>query len=251
MAKIFHTFLKKYQFHPFRRLFDESIRDYIKTEYTEKISTIYAITESNKASYIPETFEVGEDYCITGAVKIGDKRHTVTLNIARTWYDSESELSKNIRSKFKSRGQFTSYLMSHFISPANPSLTSSQKYKLKAEVDLEKSNNEILYIKCPLAIAMSGDEGACAELHIYQALNFCNSNCLEPLEIIYIGKSTASTFERLRKHEKWGPIMAGINHEKDYFVYFFEIDENLLIKKTLVRMPYFLEISILCQKTQS
>lgn len=235
MSKTFHTYLKKYQFHPFERLFDKSIRSFIKTEYTERTSTIYAIVETDKVSFVPETFRADTNFCIVGSVKVGSTFHEVRLNMAKTWYDSESDLSLQLRAKFSSVEEFTNYFMSQYQDPKKPNLSSEHLYQQLVNVDLSNTNAEMLRVKCPLVNAMTRGKRAYTELHSFQTLNLLDIDCLGDLEILYLGKSTGSTFERLKKHEKWGPIMASRKQEKSYIVYFFEINDTLLVQENFGR----------------
>lgn len=230
MKKTFHTYIKKYQFHPFERLFDESIRDYIKTEYTEKTATIYAIVETDKISFLPETFKPIGNYCIQGTVISKDKKESVIFNIAKTWYFSESNLSKEFQTKFKTYENFLEFHMSQYHNPQYPNLSNAEKYRSLTEIDLEKSCEDVLFVKCPIASAGKGGRPTYAELHTFQTLNFFDAECIGDLDILYIGKSTSNTFDRLKSHEKWGPIMAKRSEKKNYLVYFFEIDDHLLIE---------------------
>lgn len=233
MDKKFHTFIKKYQFHPFERIFDEDIQDVIKTTFTEKESTIYAIVETDKISFLPETFKSIGNYSIQGSMTIGGKLEHVVFNIAKTWYDSDSQMSRKLQEKFKTYENFLNFHMSQYQDYKNPKLSNAEKYHSLVEVDLEKSDTNSLFVKCPIASAGNGGLPAYAQLFTFQTLNFFSAECISDLDILYIGKSTSNTFERLKNHEKWGPIMAGMSSEKNYLVYFFEIENNLFFEEKL------------------
>ena len=226
MQKLFNSYIKKYQFHPYERLFDKSIKEYVKTDFTDNESKIYAIIETPKVKYIPESFYPVGNYSFVGDVVICKKRHTIIINIAKTWFETESDLSQDLRDDFSSLDEFTSYFMGQYGNPEKPNLSSSEKYASIAQVDLKKSTENVLFISCPLAKAMNGGKDRYAELHIYQMINMFEIECLGNLEIVYIGKSISSTFERLRKHEKWGPVLANQKGEYDHLVYFLEIEDN-------------------------
>ena len=243
MKKIFHTYIKKYQFHPFERLFDETIRDILKTEYTEKTSTIYAIVETDKISFLPETFRATGNYCVQGNVISRNKEESVIFNIPKTWFYSNSELSKSLKNKFKTYENYIDYHMRQYLDPKKPNLSNAQKYQSLLEVDLERSSRDVLFVKCPIATAGNGGEDRYAELYTFQTLNLFEAGCIGDLNILYIGKSTSSTFDRLKNHEKWGPIMADKNEEKNYLVYFFEIDDNLLLERNFSNMQLKIKAS--------
>lgn len=228
MSKTFHTYIKKYQFHPFELLFDDSVREYIKNEYTEKTSTLYAIVETDKTSFLPQTFTFDEKFCANGKIKVSDTEHDISLNISKSLYDSDSELSQNLRKNFQTIDDFNNYCMQQYNNDEEKNLSSGELYKNLVKIDKKASSDKTLYSSCPLWNVLTNSTEHLAEYNIYQMINFFDYKVLNDLEILYIGKSTSSTFERLRKHEKWGPIMANKNPNKDYFVYFFEIDESSL-----------------------
>ncbi|TMO57124.1 hypothetical protein [Pseudoalteromonas phenolica] len=239
MQKLFNSYIKKYQFQPYERLFDKSIKEYIKTDFTDNESKIYAIVETPKVKYIPESFYPIGNFSFVGDVVVDDIRHTIMINIAKTWFETESVLSQGLRNKFASLGDFTDYFMGLYGPPERPNLSSSEKYSNIAQVDLQKSTENILFISCPLAKAMNGGKDCHAELHIYQMINMFEIECLGNLEIVYIGKSISSTFERLRKHEKWGPILANQKGKYDHLVYFLEIEDNELSNYLVDNVRFF------------
>ncbi|EKO3608556.1 hypothetical protein M3914_003354 [Vibrio metschnikovii] len=224
--KIFHTYIKTFRYHPFERLFDKSIKGFVKDSFTDENSTLYAIVRTKRVEFITESFYPISNYCVVGQVKCGEKVYSVMFNVAKTWYYSESDVSIRLKNRFKTFDEFTKHFMDQYGNPEKPEISNSDKYMSLASIDLEQSTSKSLFVDCPIARAMNTGKSMCAELPIYQVLNMFDVDCMESLDICYIGKSTASTFDRLRKHEKWGPIMAQKRDDEDYLVYFFEIADN-------------------------
>jgi hypothetical protein len=251
--KTFSTYIKKYQFQPYSRLFDGSIAKYIKTEFTNKEATLYAIVKAPKIRYIPESFYPVDNYSVVGNISVHGEIHEIMINIAKTWFDTDSNLSQQFQSDYNSIDDFTS---SHMKKYDQNQLKCSELYKQLVEVDLELSDASSLLIKCPISVAGSDGNFTHATLPIYQMINQFDISCFDELEIQYIGKSTSGAFERLRKHEKWGPISAKSDSEHEYLVYFFEIDESVISKNQLNNINFIVstnndlpseQISLICE----
>jgi len=172
MSKIFHTYIKKYQFHPFELLFDDSVREYIKTEYTEKTSTLYAIVETDKACFLPQTFLFDENFCANGKIKVLGVEHNVSLNIPKTLYESESELSDSLQNNFRRIEDFTDYCMEQYKNNEGEKVTSGALYKLLATIDKQSSSAKTMYSNCPLWNILTNSEEQLAQYNVYQMINF-------------------------------------------------------------------------------
>ena len=233
MENIFNTYIKRYLSQPFERLFDKEHAKLINGHYINQAATLYAIVEVPKISYIPQSFYPIDNYCFVGQIETGGKNHTVMINVAKTWYETESPLSADLRKRFESLEDFTNYSMSKFSTMEGSNLSNQEKYRSLAEVNVHSSTSDHLSIQCPIAIAGSNGKHPTAELPIYQIVNMFDIDCIEQVETIYIGMSEAGTFNRLRKHDKWGEIMANQNPNCDYLVYFFELDDSQIVKDKL------------------
>lgn len=240
--KIFSTYIKEYMFQPNERLFDTEAIMFLKDFQVISDSTIYAIVRTPKIEYKLETFISVGNYCFKGEIKVGNESHTIMINVPKTWYEVEkSDLSIKLRTKHKSISHFIDYEMSKYHNPEFPSMSNQEKYMYLAKVDLDKSDAKNLSILCPIATALNGGEAASTTLPLYQTINMFDIDCIESLDVCYIGKSTSSTFERLKKHEKWGPILSDSKAREgfDYLAYFFVIDEAEIIRKNFGMLESF------------
>ena len=227
--KIFHAYIKKYQFQPFKRLFDDSIIDVVKTELADNISTIYAIAQIPRVSYILGSFKINKKCKAVGNINIKNKILKIAIDIPATWYSAETEVGEYLRSVFPCIDDFIQHIMWQYFRLIRQAERICP-YKEVAKVDLTKSNNEDLYIDCPIAKSLANNPKEYTILPIYQIINFFDINCIDSIDLLYIGKSIKSPFKRLRKHEKWGYILANYDPNYEYLVYFFEIEENKIIK---------------------
>ncbi|XQU07843.1 hypothetical protein P4544_14835 [Halomonas sp. LY9] len=229
-GKLFSSYVKKYIYQPHYRLFDNEVVKLLKDYHLISDSSIYSIVRVRKAKFIPESFHPVSNYSLRGKIEANNKVHDVVLNLAKFWFEGESELSTSIREEFKSIECFVEQGLSNIFKNEGEVLSNQEKFLNLAEIDLEKSNEKMLKVLCPIRSGFYGQE-VYAELHLYQVINKYHMDLLGNLEICYIGKSNLSTFKRLRNHEKWGPILSSSENELyDYFAYFFVIDEAAIFR---------------------
>ncbi|MEC4728931.1 hypothetical protein HWQ46_25795 [Shewanella sp. D64] len=257
-AKYFNTYVSQYMYQPHYRIFEEkNIKILEELEIISK-STIYAIVKTSKVKFIPSSFEMTTNYCVEGKLLVDGKQYNVIFNMAKYWFDGESDLSKGLKSRFKTINEFVDYALSDFIAIDGSNVSNSEKYRRLAQVKPD-STEEQLNVRCPIASGMNNGEPVDANLFVYQLINHYDMDLLSKLEICYIGKSNRSTFKRLKNHEKWGPILSSKHNEHfDYFAYFFVIDEatiyklnankNHLVLRTWSKLPNGVITSI-CEAT--
>ncbi|MBR7628976.1 hypothetical protein KAT72_08020 [Aeromonas popoffii] len=233
-TRYFSSYIKKYMFQPHCRLFDADAVKLLKESQIISDACIYSIVRVAKANFIPESFYPTYNYCFRGEIEANGRVHEVVFNLAKYWFDGESDLSAILRSEFYTLGDFIRCGLSGYLSPTGISISNQEKFIGFSELILSESNDKVLKIKCPIISGINGREVK-AELHLYQLINQFDMDLLSNLEICYIGKSNVSTFERLKNHEKWGPILSSKNNEVyDYFAYFFVIDEAAIISRNFM-----------------
>ncbi|CCO60366.1 hypothetical protein VIBNI_B0559 [Vibrio nigripulchritudo] len=233
--KIFNTYIKEYMFQPNDRLFNSEKSKYIKGFQVINESSIYAIVKVPKANFIPGSFYVTKNYCAVGNIDVAGKVHEVMFNIAKYWFEGESDLSEKLHNDFGTIEKFIEAGMSRYTHKQFSNVSNQDKFMHLAEVDVEQSSIKNLYIKCPIATALNNGNKVYADIPIYQMIQKFDMECIDEVEICYIGKSTASTFSRLQKHEKWGPILSseGDDNKYDFLAYFFVIDEAAIYRGNL------------------
>ncbi|MHA6613891.1 hypothetical protein ACVA6E_12015 [Photobacterium damselae] len=225
--RVYNVHIKEYVFQPFERLCDPVFKPLLKNVDAIRNATVYAIAKVPKVRVIPESFVFLNNYCVKGDIEIEEKVHTIMFNMAKFWYDSESDISLKLKSNFKSMDSFTDHFMGGYQAHDGAEVLSHIKYQHLAKVDLEASNETTLFINCPLAKALNGFKEVKTEIPIYQLMQKFEIECFESVDICYIGNSKGS-LERLMKHEKWLEILALSKKtpQYDYLVYFFVIDDD-------------------------
>ncbi|HAS8429849.1 TPA: hypothetical protein I7765_21485 [Vibrio vulnificus] len=233
-TRYFSSYIKQYMFQPHHRLFDADTVRLLKEFKIVDESCIYSIVRVSKAKFIPESFYPTNNYCFRGTMEANGKTHEVVFNLAKFWFNGESELSEMLRCEFETLENFIRCGLSGYLSPSGISISNQDKFISLSELILSESNDKVLKIKCPIRSGLHGRE-VYADLHLYQIINQFDMDLLSNLEICYIGKSNVSTFERLKNHEKWGPILSSENNENyDYFAYFFVIDEAEIVSRNFI-----------------
>ncbi|MFG7352623.1 hypothetical protein ACGMNB_16780 [Shewanella oncorhynchi] len=228
--KYFSTYVSQYMYQPHYRIFDDKNVKILEESKIISNSTIYAIVKTPKVRFVPSSFKVTNNYCLQGKLVVNGKQHNVIFNMAKYWFNGESDLSISLRTKFRTIEEFVEYALSGFRSIAGVRYSNSEKYN-RLTIIKPDSSEEQLNIICPIASGMNEGVPVEANLFVYQLINHYDIDLLSDLEICYIGKSNRSTFDRLKKHEKWGPILSSRHNEHyDYFAYFFVINEALIYK---------------------
>ena len=228
--KYFSTYVSQYMYQPHYRIFDtENVKVLEKSNVINQ-STLYAIVKTPKVRFVPYSFKVTNNFCLKGKLVVNGKYHDVIFNMAKYWYNGESDLSIDLRSRFHTIEAFVDHALSGFRSINGVHYSNSEKYCRLAVIKSD-SSEEQLNIMCPIASGMNNGVPVEANLFVYQLINHYDIDVLDDLDICYIGKSNRSTFDRLKKHEKWGPILSSRHNEYyDYFAYFFVIDEASIYK---------------------
>ena len=108
-----------------------------------------------------------------------------------------------------------------------PNLSNEKKYTAIAHVNTAKSSEERLVINCPLGVSLAKGKGGQIIVTPYQLIMFFDIDCLEELEIIYIGKSNDNLWRRIYNHNKWGVIEEHRDQAtEDLIVYFMQIEPS-------------------------
>lgn len=220
MKKAFHGYIDKYQFFTKTGIYDEHNK-YRISEFNRHKATLYFIVRTPKVKFLPKTFRIVSNYCIEGKLEINGKKTEIIFNAAKIWYKL-----KEAQAKFDDIDDFTDHCMSQWGGPDLKGFTNSQKYAAASNIDTQKSDENYLRINC--AIATSVSKGKQKEIIItpYQLINYFDMDCLEELEIIYIGKSNDDTWKRIYNHNKWGIIEEFRDNQDELLVYFMSLDKS-------------------------
>lgn len=217
MGKIFHSYIKKYQFLTPERLYDEFVQ-YFETKFTKYDSTIYLIAKCKKPYWVKNSIKFLRDYKFSASIKIDDIAYAVEIDMAEFWYDIPF-----MQQNFPDKYSMASYFMARSNSLPWRLLPKDLRYKFLSSVDSIKGDGKQLTINCEIMKNSNKETESLTDIFLYQAIN--RYSLPEPkLDIIYIGSSLKSTFSRLQKHEKWGWIQSQKAPDDDLLVYFCEIE---------------------------
>lgn len=225
--RTYNVHISRYMFLPFERLVDSFATDYLKDFAPIKESTVYAIGRVPKISFLPESFVFIDNYKVLGEISIAGKKTRIMFNMAKLWYEDSTDYSLSLQREFKTIKLYTDEAMSRYKARNGDEVPNHIKYQHLASIDITASNETTLHLSCPLAAALDRSGNGNVEIPIYQLLQRFEIDCIDSVDICYIGKSVG-TLERLRKHEKWLEVLALTkqNPSYDYFAYFFTIDDD-------------------------
>ncbi len=217
MSKIFHSYIKKYQFLTPERLYDEFI-EYFETKFTKNDSTVYLIVKCKKPHWVKDSIKFLRNYKFSAKIEIDEIIHDVEIDMAEFWH-AMPFMQENFPDKYS----MANYFMARSDSLPWRLLPKDLRYKFLSSVDSIKGDGKQLTINCEIMKNSNKDAKSLTDIFLYQAIN--HYNLPEPkLDIIYIGSSLKSTFSRLQKHEKWGWIQSQKAADEDILVYFCEIE---------------------------
>lgn len=219
MKTYYHSYIKKFQFIPKSRLYDEDSKSTI-SEFNKHEATLYCIVKTPKIVFLPETFSVDKNYNLIGKVKIGnDNIKEIKFNAVEILYQLPQ-----LKENFSTLEIFCDTYMNLY--NELPLLSNNLKYNKLSSIDINNSNESIIRLNCPIVKAITKGKGLYSDLRIYQLINYFNIDILEDLEVQYIGKSNDNTWNRLYNHNKWGLLEEHRDkREEDYLVYFLQLED--------------------------
>jgi len=221
MKKIFHTYIKKYQFLTPERLYGDFV-EYFENKFTKQDSTIYLIVKCKKPRWIDGSVSFLRNYKVAAKIEIDGKIHNVFVDMADFWY-AMPDMNEN----FPDKGSMAHSLMNRSKLIPWRFLPSDLQYKFLSSFAGIEQEGKALKINCALMKNVSKEGRSLADVFLYQAIN--HYGFPQPkLDIIYIGSSLKGTYSRLQKHEKWGRIQAQKGSDEDILVYFCEIEGDQL-----------------------
>lgn len=221
MPQTFHTYIKKYQVVRPERLYGD-FRSYTETEFTTDAASIYFIVKCVAVEWLPDTFVVGDNYCLSGRLRVDGKEHDVSLDMGAFWF-AMPQMQKH----FSVKDEMCEYFMARSRAAAGLSVPNAVKYQCGSSINVAASDSEKLIVECELCRNMNREGRAQAEVYVYQAINFFDLPG-PTLDIIYIGSSVSNAFKRLYKHDKWGRMHAEKKRNEDILVYFAELEGDVL-----------------------
>lgn len=217
MKKIFHTYIKKYQFLTPERLYDDFV-EYFENEFTKQDSTIYLIVKCKKPRWIGGSVKFLRDYKFAAKIEIDGKIHNVVIDMADFWY-----AMTHMQNNFPDKNAMAHYFMSRSNRIPWNFFPKDLQYKFSSSFEGIEQEGKLLKINCAIMKNANKEGQSLVDVFLYQAIN--KYELPQPkLDIIYIGSSLKSTYSRLQKHEKWGWIQAQKESDEDILVYFCEIE---------------------------
>jgi hypothetical protein len=217
MKKIFHTYIKKYQFLTPERLYGDYVKLF-ETQFTAHDSTIYMIVKCRKPKWIAGSIKFLRDYRLAAKIEVDGIVHPIVIGMDDFWYDMV-EMTKHFRSK----DEMMRYFMRRSDGIPWRWLPEDLRYKFRSSFSSIEQEGKLLRIECEFRRNTNEQRESLTDLYLYQAMNFY-SLPQPKLDIIYIGSSLKGTFSRLQDHEKWGWIQAQKAPDEDLLVYFCEIE---------------------------
>ncbi len=223
MKKIFHSYIKKYQFFPKSAIYDNYAKQRI-SEFNRHDATLYLIVKTPKIKIVPSSFKVVDNFCIQGQFSINDELIDIVFNAAKVQFDDP-----NVKKHFKTLDKLTSYCMDQWSLPKSDTISNAEKYANATQIDLEKSSEHYIHINCALGYSLKGgNKGGEIILSPYQLISYFDMDCIHKLEILYIGRSNDDTWKRIYNHNKWGLIAEHHKPQDDLIVYFLELDKSFI-----------------------
>jgi hypothetical protein len=213
MSTTFHTYVKQYQVIRPERLYG-NFRNYTETGFTTDDASIYFIAKCMAVEWLPETFVIGDNYNLSGRIRVDGKDHEVSLDMGAYWF-----AMPQIQEHFSAKEHMCEYFMARSITTTGLSVPNAVKYKRGTSINFAASDSEKLTVECELSRHMNSEGHAQTEIYAYQAINFFDLPGPK-LDIIYIGSSVSNAFKRLYKHDKWGRMQAEKKRNEDLLVYF-------------------------------
>lgn len=216
MKKIFHTYIKKYQFLTPDRLYDNFVKLF-ETEFTTNDSTIYFVVKCKKPRWVAGSVKFYRNYKFGATIFVDNRLHDVVIDMAEYWYSMPS-----MAKSFPNKRVMADYFMSRIDRVPWKMLPADLRYKSLSSVQSIEQEGQLLKIHCEIAKNSSAEEKSAVDIFLYQAISFYDLP--QPkLDIIYIGSSLKGAFSRVQKHEKWGWLQAQKAPDEDLLVYFCEI----------------------------
>lgn len=221
MKKFYHSYIKKFQFIPKSTLYNEELQSLI-SDFNQHEATLYFIVKTPIISFLPELFEIDNNYNLSGEISIGSNRtKTIKFNAVEMLYQMPE-----LKEHFPSLESFCNTYMNLY---DDLSIPNNQKYKQLASIRLNDSDHTKLRLQCPIVQAITQGKGSYYDFRIYQVLNYFNMDVLGDLQILYIGKSNDNTWKRLYNHNKWGFLEEHRDKSKeDFLVYFLQLDDSAI-----------------------
>lgn len=226
MSKTFHTYVKEYQHITPDRLYGEH-RQHSMSVFTTQSASIYFIVKCVSAAWLPHTFKARGDYCIEGTASIDGSKTKVAVDMSEFWF-AHPELKPH----FPTARVMADYFMQRTDRLPWRLLSNDLRYRMLTKVDAELSTRDKLVIGCQLACNITMEDSVNADVYLYQAINYFGLPAPK-LDVVYIGSSVSNPFERLSKHEKWGRILSEKRPDEDIFVYFAELDGDIIRQHTV------------------
>jgi hypothetical protein len=207
-------------------------KDLLYNEYSSfdpfhsKTSTVYMLVKTKRIKFIPESFKIKSDFIVEGMVNIGDRREAVAFNPAKFLF-----ASSGVTHQYESWEDWAAEAMSHWRVDSQEKMTPSQIYRQFSGIDLEQSTEDLLYLNCKLVQTIKkGNLDTRNLLSPVQLAHMFDWDLLDPLEVMYIGKSKNDVLDRARNHNKWGEITTDLSPEEVALVYFMAV-ETTSVKK--------------------
>lgn len=215
----YHAIEKDLLYHPLtQNKFDE---------FHRKKSTVYMIVKTKRITFIPESFYITGNFCVCGEVAVGSRRETVVFNVAKFLFQRSG-----VCDRFPGWEKWAETVMSNWKVHDNPEISAAEAYRNFSAIDMQMSTGEYLCIDCKLWQSIAnGDVSLRTIVSPVQLAHFFDWSILEPLEVLYVGKSTDGVLNRARNHNKWGKITTDLPADEFAVVYFMDLETKSVVQR--------------------
>lgn len=196
-------------------------------EFHRKRSTVYMIVKTKRIAFIPESFYITGNFCICGDVVVGSRRETVVFNVAKFLFQRSG-----VCDRFSGWEEWAETVMSSWRIQDNPEVLAAEAYRRFSSIDIQMSTGEYLCINCKLWQSIAnGNVSLRTIVSPVQLAHFFDWSILEPLDVLYVGKSTDGVLNRARNHNKWGKITTDLPIDEFAVVYFMDLETKSVVQR--------------------
>lgn len=196
------------------------------TDFHKKKASVYFLAKTRRVTFLPKSFAIEADFCLSGKVKIGNRVEAVRFNIAKMLFEASG-----VKTHFASWEDWATEVMSGWDVKDAQNLSASEMYRRFSSIDIELSSDAYLYIDCKLLQGIrGGDPKVRSVVNPIQLAHMFDWSVFDDIEVLYIGKSKGNVLNRTVNHNKWGAITSAVKEDEMVLVYFMNIAHSPMAK---------------------
>lgn len=222
--KYLRLYVKDYTFANSEELYNRDTYKKLRNHHLVKTTKLYAIVKTKKIIFDKKTCKIDKNYKVICDILADNKVYKIEFNLLELYYEQFGQ-DFYVYEDFKNK--LEDILLNTMDFGENITLTKDNLYK-QISLYNDQQNDKNLTFVCPFYYVICGKKTALITLNIYRIINLLKIDCVNDLEILYIGKSMKDTMKRLKNHNKWGEIFTldkKYQENYDYLIYVFNIDK--------------------------